>query len=104
VVAEIISQRNNTLVRHLVLEPGMATPSHVDPFHRITVVVRGEALAIEFRDGREGDRVEVSAGQADWDEPNDQGHRAVNTGRSTYEEMTVFFLDRPDTSPQPVVE
>ena len=26
---------------------GMATPWHVDPFHRITVVVRGEALAIQ---------------------------------------------------------
>ena len=104
VFGEIISQRNNTLIRRLVLEPGMATPWHVDPFHRITVVVRGEALAIEYRDGRKTDRVEVVAGQTDWDEPTDLVHRAVNAGRSTYEEVTIFFLDRPDASPQPIVE
>ena len=58
----------------------MATPWHVDPFDRITVVVRGEALAIEHRDGRETEPVKVVAGQADWDPPTDQV-QAVNVAR-----------------------
>jgi quercetin dioxygenase-like cupin family protein len=103
-ILEKISQRDRTLVRWLVLEPGAATPWHVDPYHRVTVVVRGEALAIEYRDGREADRVEVFAGESDWDEPTDQVHRAVNVGRTTYEEVTIFFLDRPDALPQPIAE
>ena len=103
-IAETIGQRDTTLVRRLVLEPGMATPWHVDPFHRVTVVVRGDALAIEYRDGRKTDRVEVFAGATDWDEPTNQVHRAVNIGRSTYEEVAIFFLDRPDALPQPIAE
>jgi len=101
---EPIGQRGTTLVRRLVLEPGMATPWHVDPFDRITVVVRGEALAIEYRDGRDPDRIEVSAGETDWDAPTIRVHRAANVGRTTYEEVTIFFLDRPDAEPQPIVE
>jgi hypothetical protein len=31
-------------------------------------------------------------------------HRGVNVGREPYEEVTIFFLDRPDAVPQPVVE
>lgn len=101
---ETISQRGTTLIRRQVLEPGMATPWHVDPYRRITVVLRGEALAIEYRDGRKPDRLQVSAGETDWDEPTDQAHRAVNVGRITYEEVVIFFLDRPDAIPQPIVE
>ena len=70
---ETISQRATTLVRRLVLKPGMATPWHVDPFHRMTVVVCGEALA-------------------------------VNVGRTTYEEVAIFLLDRPDAIPLPIVK
>lgn len=102
--SETIYQRDRTLVRRLVLEPGKATPWHVDPYHRITVVVRGEMLSIEYRDGREPDRVEVFAGEADWDEPTDRVHRAVNVSRTTYEEVAIFFLDRPDALPQPIAE
>jgi hypothetical protein len=103
-ITETISQRGTTLVRRLILEPGMATPWHVDPFHRITVVVRGEALTIEYRDGREPERVDVSAGATDWDAPTVQLHRAVNVGLTTYEEVTIFFLDRPDALPQPIAK
>lgn len=103
VIGEVLSQRGTTLVRRLVLEPGMATPWHIDPFHRITVVVRGDALAIEYRDGRKADRIDVFAGETDWDAPTDQVHRAVNVGRATDEEVAIFFLDRPDAVPQPIV-
>ena len=100
-IQETLSQRGTILVRRLVLEPGEATSWHVDPFHRVTVIVRGEALAIEYRDGTQPERFEVRAGQADWDAPTERGHRAVNVGATTYEEVAIFFLDRPDAPPQP---
>jgi hypothetical protein len=86
------------------LAPGEAMPWHRDPYHRVTVVVHGSALAIECRDSGEIERIPVTPGQADWDEPTDLIHRGVNVGDVPYEEVTVFFLDRPDADPQPVVE
>ena len=94
-------QRGTTLVRRLRLAPGEAMPWHRDPFHRVTVVLRGEALAIEYRDGEESHRFAVTAGQADWDEPTERVHRGVNVGEEPYEEITIFFLDRPESEPQP---
>ena len=98
---ETLFQCGTTLVRRLVLEPGEATPWHVDPFHRVTVIVRGEALAIEYRDGAKSERFEICAGQADWGAPTARGHRAVNIGATAYEEVAIFFLDRSDSTPQP---
>jgi len=59
------------------------------------VIVRGEALALEYRDGRETERFEVCAGQADWDAPTDRVHRALNIGGTPYEEVTIFFSIEP---------
>lgn len=101
---ETLLQRGTTLVRRLVLESGEATAWHVDPYHRVSVVVRGKALAIEYRAGEATRRVDVAAGQADWDEPTDREHRAVNVGGETYEEVTIFFLDRSDATPQPIAK
>jgi hypothetical protein len=98
---EIVCERGATTARRLVLEPGEATPWHVDPFHRVTVIVRGEAIAIEYRDGSRSGRIEVKPGMCDWDEPGEKVHRAVNIGSKTYEEVAVFFLDRPGATPQP---
>lgn len=98
---QTIHRLGTTLVRRLILEPGEATRWHVDPFHRVTVVVRGEALMIEYRAGGKTERFEVRAGQCDLDEPTDRPHRAVNVGGETYEEVTIFFLDRADANPQP---
>ncbi|HKA16691.1 MAG TPA: hypothetical protein VKN18_00105 [Blastocatellia bacterium] len=92
------------MVRRLVLEPGEATAWHVDPCSRVSIIIRGTALAIEYRNGEESKRVEVVAGQADWDNPTDEIHRAVNVGGESYEEVTIFFLDRNDAIPQPVAE
>lgn len=102
-IGETLSQRGTTLIRRLVLAPGEATPWHVDPYRRISVVVRGDALAIEYRDRADAERVAVTAGDVDWDGPTDHVHRAVNAGATTYEEVTIFFLDRPDAVPQPIV-
>ncbi len=98
---EPLFQRGTTLVRRLRLAPGEAMHWHRDPFHRVTVVLQGDALAIEYRDGGESARFEVSAGQADWDEPTDRVHRGVNVGQRPYEEITIFFLDHPEAVPQP---
>lgn len=102
--AAVLHHHENYLVRRLSLAPGEATPWHRDPFQRVTVVMSGEALAIEFGDGGKTERIEVTAGEVDWSEPSDRPHRAVNIGKKTYEEITIVFLDRPDAVPQPSAE
>lgn len=98
---ETLIERGTTYVRRMRLAPGEAMPWHRDPYHRVTVVLQGEALAIEYRDGGESERFRVSPGQVDWDEPSDLVHRGVNVGAAPYEEVTIFFLDRPGATPQP---
>jgi len=100
----ILHHRGTTLVRRLRLAPGESTAWHRDPFHRVTVVLSGEILAIEYRDEAQGERFRGTAGQADWDEPTGRVHRAINIGEQAYEEVTIFFLDRPDAVPQPKTE
>lgn len=97
----VLHRRGATLVRRLCLAPGEAMPWHSDPFERVTVVLRGDVLAIEYRDGGPGERIALAPGQVDWDEPTARVHRAVNIGTQPYEEVTVFFLDRRDAVPQP---
>jgi quercetin dioxygenase-like cupin family protein len=103
-IEQILFRKGTTLVRRLVLEPGEAMPWHRDPYHRVTVVLRGESITIEYRDGMPGTQIEVSPGQVDWDEPTDRVHRGKNDGKQAYEEITVFFLDRPGAAHQPVEE
>ena len=71
---------------------------------RVAVVLKGDLLAIEYRDGGESQRVEVTAGQVEWEEPSAHVHRAVNVGTLPYEQVTVFLLDRPDAVAQPTEE
>jgi len=58
---EILFKRGTTLVRRMHLAPGEAMPWHRDPFHRVTVVLHGNQLAIEYRDGSESQRFTVPA-------------------------------------------
>jgi hypothetical protein len=60
-------------------------------FQRISVVFKGEALEIEFRDGGASVRVALTPGQVDWDEPGDRIHRAINVGCVPYERSRSFF-------------
>jgi len=101
---EPLYQRGTTFVRRLRLSPGEAMPWHRDPFHRVAVILRGDALAIEYRESGESRRLTLRPGQVEWDEPTDRVHRAVNIGEQPYEEITVFFLDRPGAVPQPKEE
>jgi quercetin dioxygenase-like cupin family protein len=98
---EVLHHRGNYLVRRQRLVPGEATPWHRDPFHRVTVVLSGDLLKIEFRDGGETLPWKITAGEVDWSEPTDRVHRAVNVGKEVFEEVVTFFLGRPDAVPQP---
>jgi quercetin dioxygenase-like cupin family protein len=98
---DVLFRRGTTLVRRLRLAPGEAMPWHRDPFQRVTVVLSGDALALDYRDGGERQRFTVTPGQVDWDEPTARVHRGVNIGTQPYEEVTIFFLDHPDAVPQP---
>lgn len=100
-IEETLHHRGTTLVRRLVLHPGEATRWHSDPFHRVSVVLKGDALTIEFGDDGTKKSVTVTPGQVDWDEPGSRIHRAVNSGNSEYEEITVFLLTNADDVPQP---
>lgn len=101
---EIVFHHGTTTVRRLRLAPGEAMPWHRDPFNRVAVVLCGDALSIEYRDGGESQRVEVTPSQVEWEEPSARVHRAVNVGKRPYEQVTVFLLDRPDAVAQPAEE
>jgi quercetin dioxygenase-like cupin family protein len=101
---ELLFHHGTTMVRRLLLAPGEAMPWHRDPFQRVALVVKGDLLSIEYRDGGESHRVEITPGQVDWEEPSARVHRAVNVGMQPYEQVTVFLLDRPDAQAQPSEE
>ena len=98
---ETITQRDDLIIRRHILEPGEALPWHTDLCYRFTVVVTGEALSIEYRDSGEIETFPVHAGMTGWDEPQPKVHRGINAGTGPYEEVIIFFLDRPDMEPQP---
>jgi hypothetical protein len=97
---ETISEDDQMVIRRSVLEPGEATHWHIDPCRRFSVVVRGEKLAIEYRDG-EREEIVTWPGEAGWNEPEPRLHRAVNTGATTFEEVVTFYLPRRGADPQP---
>jgi hypothetical protein len=97
---EIVFQHGTTMLRRLRLARGEAMPWRRDPFQRVAVVLGGDLLSTECRDGGESQRVEITPGQVEWEEPSARVHR-VNIGRQPYEQVTVFLLDRPDAVAQP---
>jgi hypothetical protein len=99
--SETITQRADLIIRRHILEPGESLPWHTDLCHRFTVVVRGEALSIEYRDSGEIETFSVHPGLADWDGPQSRVHRGTNTGTVPYEEVIIFFIDKPAMEPQP---
>jgi ADP-ribose pyrophosphatase YjhB (NUDIX family) len=101
---EILHRGNKTLIRRQRLALGESTPWHRDPYHRVTLVLGGDALTIEYRDRRPGKRLSIRPGQVDWDQPTTFVHRAMNVGREPYEEIAVFLLDDDDAHPQPPVD
>ncbi len=98
---EVLHRMNTTLIRRQRLAPAESTPWHRDPYHRLTVIMRGDALAIEYRDGNPAVHLSLRPGQVDWDKPSDRVHRGVNVGHEPYEEIAFFLLDEPHAEPQP---
>jgi hypothetical protein len=99
--SETITQRADLIIRRHILEPGEALPWHTDRCHRFTVVVRGEALRIEYRDSGTIENFDVHPGLADWDAPEPKVHRGINAGTGPYEEVIIFFIDEAGMEPQP---
>jgi hypothetical protein len=104
VTIEPITERDDLVIRRQILEPGEHMPWHRDSCHRFTVVVGGDRLAIEYRDGGERHEFAVWPGQADWDAPDDRVHRAVNVGATRYEEVVTFFRAGAGIDPQPAFD
>ena len=101
VTDELLFQHGTTHVCRLRLAPGEAMAWHTDPCRRVAVVMRGDTLLIEYRDGTQSQRMDVAPGQVEWEQPTDRIHRAVNVARESYEQVTVFLLDHPDDVAQP---
>ena len=101
---EVVFHHGTTMVRRLRLAPGEAMPWHRDPFQRVAVVMRGDLLSIEYRDGGEPLTAQIRKGEVEWEEPSSRFHRAVNIGKQPYEQVTIFLLDRPDSVAQPSEE
>jgi hypothetical protein len=67
----------------------------------VSVTLSGDVLNVEFRDRGESETSKVTVGKVDWLESSERVHRAVNVGKKVFEEVVIFFLDRPDAVPQP---
>ena len=98
---EELFRHGTTAVHRLTLSPGEAMPWHRDPHPRVAVVIEGDLLEFEFRDSDERIPVEIHPGQTDWEKPSSRVHRAINIGKKTYQQITIYLLDRPDAIPQP---
>jgi len=93
VTDEIVFQHGTTMARRLHLAPGEAMPWHRDPFQRVAVILGGDLLSIEYRDGGESQRVEITPGQVEWEESSARVHRTVNVVKQPYEQVNVFLLE-----------
>ena len=100
--SHVVTETESMVIRHAVLAPGDATPWHTDTCRRMTVVVRGDRLAIEYRDDGAIEEFAVTPGSVDWDEPEPRVHRAINCGSEPFEEIVTFFRDDGGVEPQPV--
>lgn len=97
---ELLYETGDVLVRRAKLEPGESSAWHTDSCDRVTVILNGDRLAIEFRDSGAIREFDVQTGQVDWDKPSSGVHRAINVGRRRYEEVVIFFLSEPGQAPQ----
>jgi hypothetical protein len=102
-LVDVVLRRPDLVIRRLVLEPGEATPWHIDPCRRFSIVTQGRGLDIEYRDTGEREAIHFHPGLTGWDEPSAQVHRAINTGEVDYEEVVVFLVDPAGIEYQPEV-
>ena len=98
---ETLTEEETVVIRRMTLAPGEKMFWHSDNCRRFTVVVKGEKLAIEYRESETLEEFEVFAGMAGWDEPQPREHRAINTGNCDYEEVVTFYRENALQDPQP---
>ena len=98
---ELLYTKGNILVRRAILDPGESSAWHTDTCDRLTVILSGDRIAIEFRESGEIHEIDVNPGRVDWDEPTSEEHRAINVGQCRYEEVVTFFLSKSGQDPQP---
>jgi len=98
---ETITDADNLLIRRLTLAAGESMYWHIDRCRRFTVVVAGTRLAIEHMDSGDITEFDVHPGMADWDEPHERIHRAINRGAGPYQEVVTFYRTAPGQDPQP---
>jgi hypothetical protein len=95
------------MISSRISRPAMRLPSvskTIDPASGGADSGSAFGTPVKDRDGAESQSVEITPGQVDWEEPTERIHRAVNVGKQPYEQVTIFFLDRPDAVPQPTEE
>jgi len=100
-LSETIRERADVVIRRHILEPGEALPWHTDVCPRFSVIIGGEVIAIEYRDSKEIKTIPAHIGLAEWDTPQTRVHRAINTRKIPYEEVIIFFIEKPGIEPQP---
>lgn len=100
-ISQTITERANVIIRRHILEPGETLPWHTDLCHRFSVIIRGDSIAIEYRDSKDIKKISVHPGLAEWDAPQPKVHRAINIGEVPYEEVIIFFVDDLRMEPQP---
>lgn len=98
---ESISIKDDLVIRRMILAPGEATPWHTDLCDRLSVIVSGSQITIEYQASEETQVFPVHPGIAGWDAPDARVHRAINTGHETYEEVVTFYRNSPNIEPQP---
>jgi hypothetical protein len=81
--------------------PEASTRWHRDPFNRVTVALDGDALALEFCDGRPNGAYQRHTGTGRLGRAKRPNASPIKTGDVSYEEITVFFLTQADDVPQP---
>ena len=101
---ESISERDDLVIRRMILLPGEKTDWHADLCHRFSVVIHGTRLGIEYKDSGEITEFDLEAGDAGWDAPQPRIHRAINLGQERYEEVVTFYRSDPAVDPQPTFE
>ncbi len=100
-VIETITENPDLVVRKMTLLPGEKTIWHSDSCRRLSVVVSGSRLGIEYRASGQITEFELTTGSVDWDDPQPEVHRAINLGDHSYIEVVTFFRDNETVDPQP---
>ena len=98
---EVITKRDDLLIRRQILEPGQAGPWHTDPCHRFSVVVSGTACASSSARPASRSRCRCTRGWRTGTLPSPVSTVPSTSGTLASEEVVSFYLDPPGIEAQP---